>query len=127
MLTNAEIQKLRERLLTLRERVDADFAQLRQEAFRGTGGEAGGGISNTPLHLGDLGTQEFDEAVTLGLAENEAALRQEIEIALDRIRAGKFGTCAACGQAIPKARLNILPYARHCVPCAQRTQRPTAR
>ena len=127
MLTNEDVQKLRARLLALRERVDADFAQVRQEAFRGSGGESGGGISNVPLHLGDLGTQEFDEAVTLGLAENEAALRQEIEDALDRIRAGKFGRCEACGQAIPKGRLNILPYARHCIPCARKTQGQTAR
>jgi RNA polymerase-binding transcription factor DksA len=127
MVTNEEVQKLRARLLALRERVDADFAQVRQEAFRGSGGESGGGISNTPVHLADLGSQEFDEAVTLGLAENEATLLQEIENALDRIRAGKFGRCEACGQAIPKERLNILPYARHCIPCARKTQGETGR
>ena len=126
MLTNQEIQKLRGQLLALRERVDADFAQIRHEAMRGSGGESGGGISNAPIHPGDLGTQEFDEAVTLGLAENEAVLRQQIEDALDRIREGQFGTCVACGQAIPKGRLRNLPYASHCVACAQADQCATA-
>lgn len=122
MLTKKEVQKTQERLLAMRARVDADFAQHRLEAFRGAGGEAGGGLSNAPLHPADLGSQEFDEGVTLGLVETEANLRQEIEDALDRVRAGKFGTCEACGKTIPKARLNIVPYARHCVPCAESAQ-----
>src|SRR5215813_8554143 len=122
MLSDTDVRRLRGQLLALRDRVDAKFARVRQEAFRGAGGESGGGISNAPIHLGDLGSQEFDQSVTLGLAEKEAAMRYEIEDALHRIRTGDFGTCEACGRTIPKERLKIVPYARQCVACATKTQ-----
>jgi DnaK suppressor protein len=52
--------------------------------------------------------------------ERERKTLAEIEAALVRIRKGEYGTCEACGVAIPDARLNALPQARQCVPCASR-------
>ncbi len=45
---------------------------------------------------------------------------QQINEALLRIEEGTYGTCEKCGNAIPRERLEILPYARLCVPCQQR-------
>jgi DnaK suppressor protein len=52
--------------------------------------------------------------------ERERKTLAEIEAALVRIRKGEYGTCEACGVAIPDARLNALPQARQCVACAGR-------
>jgi RNA polymerase-binding transcription factor DksA len=59
-----------------------------------------------------------------GEAANHAALlattRQslaEATEALRRIDAGRYGSCEACGGAIPAERLTIVPHARTCVAC----------
>ncbi|SDH30518.1 TraR/DksA family transcriptional regulator [Microbacterium pygmaeum] len=38
--------------------------------------------------------------------------------ALERVAAGTYGICASCGRPIPPARLELLPGATLCVPCA---------
>lgn len=38
--------------------------------------------------------------------------------ALERVSAGTYGICASCGAPIPTARLELLPGATLCVPCA---------
>jgi len=123
MMTQGEIATYRQRLLTLMKRLAGDRSQLKDEALRTTGGEASGGLSDVPLHLGDLGSHEFEEAVTLGLVENEEQIIAEINGALARIEDGTFGRCEECQKPIPKKRLEALPYSRSCIACAQKHPR----
>ena len=44
---------------------------------------------------------------------------EEIDAALQRIADGRYGTCAACGQAIAAKRLRALPATRFCVECTR--------
>ncbi|MFJ4821013.1 TraR/DksA family transcriptional regulator [Streptomyces sp. NPDC088801] len=44
----------------------------------------------------------------------------EIDAAFGRLEQGTYGICQGCGRSIPMERLEILPYARCCVPCRQR-------
>ncbi|KAB2341616.1 molecular chaperone DnaK [Actinomadura rudentiformis] len=50
----------------------------------------------------------------------------EIEAALARVNTGTYGICQDCREPIAHDRLEILPYARCCVPCQHRRQ-PTER
>lgn len=43
----------------------------------------------------------------------------EIDAAKGRLRNGKFGLCEECTREIPRTRLDAIPWARHCVGCAQ--------
>lgn len=43
----------------------------------------------------------------------------EIDNALQRIDLGSYGVCATCGEPIPDARLEVMPYAVKCVNCAE--------
>jgi len=55
-----------------------------------------------------------------------AALEQQVmrlQEAVDRFDAGRYGMCDGCGKKIPKARLEFLPWASHCVPCQERKDR----
>ena len=124
MFTESELHHWREILLKLRERLDADSAQIRAEATHASGSESAGDYSNMPTHLGDDGSQEAEEAVTFGMAENEATLVREVEDALARIRERRFGACESCGKTIPKTRLSVVPYARDCVSCAEKSALP---
>ncbi len=42
---------------------------------------------------------------------------QQIDAALERLHAGRYGVCAGCNEAIPIARLQALPFATQCVSC----------
>jgi DnaK suppressor protein len=59
------------------------------------------------------------------MAVQQAAVRrvvEDIEAALDRLETGEYGNCERCGRPIPVERLELLPYARCCVGCQQRTR-----
>ena len=121
-MTKADLDTYRETLLSLRRRLNGDVSHLVDEALRAMGGEASGSLSNAPLHMADLGTDNFEQEFTLSLLQNQEQALEEITEALERIRHGTFGLCEECKGPIPKARLQALPYTRHCVACARKLQ-----
>ena len=60
-----------------------------------------------------------EEFVSLSLNTMEYRQLGLIDEALDRISAGDYGACLACGDSIPVRRLQIVPWARYCVPCQE--------
>jgi DnaK suppressor protein len=42
---------------------------------------------------------------------------KQVDLALERIRGGTYGVCAACRDAIDGARLESAPAAEFCAPC----------
>jgi RNA polymerase-binding transcription factor DksA len=60
---------------------------------------------------------ELDEHTEISMALASETL-DDIEHALSRLDAGTYGTCEACGQAIPRERLEAIPHASTCVACA---------
>ena len=90
---------------------------LRRDTTGGTGN-----LSNVPLHLADLGTDNYDQEFTLGLIENEQGTLELINQALERMEQGRFGQCVECGEVISKPRLQAIPYARHCIRCARKLE-----
>ncbi|EFE65121.1 MULTISPECIES: TraR/DksA family transcriptional regulator [Streptomyces] len=64
------------------------------------------------------GAREADDLLMM----QKYAVRQaltDIDAAFTRLDEGTYGTCQGCGRDIPVERLEILPYARCCVPCQQ--------
>lgn len=51
------------------------------------------------------------------LADAERRLG-DLDVAAERIAAGTYGTCEACGASIGRERLAALPATRRCVACA---------
>jgi len=121
-MTKTDLESFRQSLLNLRARLSGNLSHLAEEALRTTGGENSGGLSNTPIHMADLGTDNFEQEFTLSLIQNEEQVLVEIAEALNRINHGTYGKCEECGSPIPKARLQALPYTRHCVNCARKVQ-----
>jgi RNA polymerase-binding transcription factor DksA len=120
-MNKAELNAHRQQLMALRERLNGDVTHLSDEAFRKSDGEAGGNLSHMPIHMADLGTDNFEQENTLNLLANEEHILAEIAAALDRIDNGTFGRCEECqGEIMPKARLKELPYTRYCVDCARK-------
>jgi RNA polymerase-binding protein DksA len=119
MIKHAQLEKYRDRLEAMQGRLDRDQRLLKQEALQSVGGEAGGGISNVPLHQGDLGSHHWENELNLRLVASEEVMIREIQDALDRIEEGTFGACEHCGRDIGRDRLQALPHARYCIRCAQ--------
>jgi RNA polymerase-binding transcription factor DksA len=51
----------------------------------------------------------------------------EIDAAVTRLAAGKFGLCEACALPIPLGRLRAVPTARLCVTCEEREEQANQR
>lgn len=114
-----ELDAFRKVLRGLSDRLRGDLTQMTDEALHLSNADANGSLSKVPIHLADLGTETFDQELTLGMIENEQATLEEIQEALGRLDAGDFGRCQACDKPIARARLQAIPYARHCIDCAR--------
>ena len=119
-LSKTELGEFRE-LLNIRKRVlQGDVKGLESEAMK-KGGD-GGDLSTLPMHLADLGTDSFEQDMSLGLMESESDELQEIEEAFERMGDGTFGLCETCKKKIPKERLKAIPYTRLCVGCKMKEE-----
>ncbi|MGN6598150.1 MAG: TraR/DksA family transcriptional regulator [Actinomycetes bacterium] len=63
-----------------------------------------------------------DEASPVAVAHANAVreVLDQIERALTRIEDGSYGRCTYCADAIPLARLELLPFTDGCVSCRRR-------
>lgn len=66
----------------------------------------------------DQATQREDDEVLARIGESAAAELAKLRRALDRLERGEYEICARCGESIPLARLNAVPYADRCAECA---------
>ena len=121
-LKSEEVEAFRQVLLGLRARLRGDLDQMTDEALRRHQPDSSGNLSNVPLHMADVGTENYDQEFTLGLIENEQATLDQVQTALARIEAGTFGRCDECGEPIAKPRLQALPYTKHCIQCARKLE-----
>lgn len=113
-LSKKELEQFRQMLLHKRAELVGDVTTLRDEALGKNRQDAAGDLSNMPLHMADLGTDNYEQEFALGLIESERAMLREIDEALARIASGTYGVCEATGQPIGKARLHAKPWAKHC-------------
>src|SRR5262249_8659202 len=121
-MNSTELKNYKKQLLALQERLGGDVSHLTEEAFNKQGDETGGNLSHMPIHMADLGTDNFEQENTLNLLANEQQQLGEIQAALERLNQGNFGLCEECRASIPRARLKELPYTRYCVECARKLE-----
>ena len=122
VMKNEELELFRQTLESLRSRLRGDLNQMTDEALKRNQPDSSGNLSNVPLHMADVGTENYDQEFTLGLIENEQETLEQIQDALNRIDAGTFGRCQECNAAIAKPRLQALPYTRYCIECARKLE-----
>jgi len=72
------------------------------------------GIGN---HIADDATEVFGRERDLALRGNAQDLLAQVDAAIERIKEGRYGICARCGQQIAPERLEALPYAIYCITC----------
>ncbi len=78
-----------------------------------------GDLSLFPLHPADEGTDAMELELDSSLAMRAGELLAEVDEALRALYGGeKYGICQECGKPIALARLQLIPWARHCATCA---------
>jgi len=117
MLTEIELEEFQSKLLDRRVQIDKNLrgTALELEEMRG-------------LELNDEGDYAAASAETI--VDNAILVQQrkelnEIELALDKIKEGAFGTCEMCEEPIGRARLEVKNFARFCITCREINEKET--
>ena len=63
-------------------------------------------------------TIAFERSQIGALVAQARAHLAEVDLAVERLDDGTYGTCERCGDPIPAGRLEARPTARSCVACA---------
>ena len=118
-MKKTESKVYKQQLVHLRARLRGDVTAMADLALNG---KESGKTARMPIHMADIGTDNFEQEFTLSLLASEEDTLGMIESALVRIEDGVYGLCQDCGSSILKTRLNALPYTPFCVKCAEKTQ-----
>jgi RNA polymerase-binding protein DksA len=113
-LNKKDLDLFRELLLAKRAQLVGDVSTLQSQALSANRQDAAGDLSSMPIHMADLGSDNYEKEFTLGLIESERTLLREIDAALARIEDGTYGVCEATGRPIGKARLKAQPWVKYC-------------
>lgn len=118
-----EMMPYRKKLERQRMLLMGDINHMEEEALKKNRQESSGDLSNMPVHLADVSSDNYEQELTLGLMENKGEVLEEIEKAFNKMEAGTYGTCEKCKKKIRKARLEAIPYARYCISCQESSER----
>lgn len=110
------LQQQRERLETLRDRLDKEVFGEDQEGVTGE-------LTTVDQHPAD--TADFLEAreMTVAVEGMLDERRRRIEIALEKLRRGEYGICERCARPINPERLRARPDAIFCIDCQRELER----
>ena len=122
-MKKADMKVYKERLLALRARLRGDVTTMADSALRKGRGASNGDVSSMPIHMAELGSDNFEQEFTLSLMETEEGTLGAIESALERVEDTVYGKCTDCDGVISKMRLNAIPYTPMCIKCAEAQER----
>jgi len=105
-----DIKAVRRRLLARRAELQGRSTQVKSDMRH----------ESDPLvaDFADQATQRENDEVLARIGESAATELLQLRRALDRLERGDYETCARCGESIPVARLEAVPYADCCADCA---------
>jgi RNA polymerase-binding protein DksA len=121
-LSKKELLQYRQLLMEKRAEILGDMTSMSREALSDPSN-----LSHMPIHMADVGSDQYDQELMLGLVESERKLVNEINDALQRIIDGTYGICQATFKPIGKPRLQAKPWAKYCIEAAREMERGGAR
>jgi len=111
--------ELRQMLLVKQQEM---LARIRQ----GRGGLLEGAVELADASLGDLADRPVltpEAEIGYEVVDHRAHILAQIALALKKLEEGTYGRCEMCGEAIPPARLQALPFAIRCTRCQEAWER----
>lgn len=110
-------EKFKKLLLDRRRQLTGTLSSMAEEALKTHGG--GQGVDE----IADIGSDQYEQELTLGLMAAERDEVKAIDDALDRIEDGSYGKCSGCQTAIPPLRLAAVPAAEYCIECQSHVEK----
>ncbi len=114
-LITADTERFKQILLEKRKEIVGNVNEMEDEALKKSRLDATGDLSSMPIHMADIGTDNYEQEFALGLMDSERKMLKEIDDALQRIENGTYGICEGTDKPIANARLKAKPWARYCV------------
>ena len=105
----AKLQELKQILLDRVRRLDKDVHH-REEPL--------------PADFAEQAVELENREVMEALGDDARYELRQIERALQRLQQGEYESCRLCGEAIPGARLQAIPWATLCISCAAQEEQP---
>ena len=121
-LTAKDLEYFKQMLLEKRTEIAGNVTEMADEALKKSRLDASGDLSSMPIHMADIGTDNYEQEFALGLMDSERKILTAIDNALLRINEKTYGTCEATGKSISRARLEAKPWAKYCVEYARKIE-----
>jgi RNA polymerase-binding protein DksA len=112
-------------LLKQKEGLQKEIKRIEKENLYRLGREVSGNLSDYPIHMADVATDDNDRQKELELMNSERRILAQIEEALPRIENGTYGFCLECRARIQEKRLEAKPYAHLCIECKKKEEKET--
>jgi RNA polymerase-binding transcription factor DksA len=119
ILTAKELAHFRELLIEKLKEIIGSVTHIEDGALKTSRLDSTGDLSSMPIHMADIGSDNYEQEFALGLMDSERKIVQEIYEALERIKHKTYGICEGTGEPIPKMRLEGIPWTRYCVKYAE--------
>lgn len=110
-------------LVKMRGRLLENLHRMEEENMRVPPRVAMGGPGASQYEMADTASEHFDRENSLELYLYEHRLLKAIDEALRRIKAGTYGTCAACASPIKARRLLAVPNTKLCIRCQEEKEK----
>ena len=121
-MKKSEMRPYKKKLELQRAILAGDINHMEEEALKKNRKDSSGDLSNMPVHLADVSSDNYEQEFTLGLMENKGEVLSEIEHALEKMNDGTYGFCETCQKRIKKGRLEAIPYTRYCISCQEKAE-----
>jgi DnaK suppressor protein len=126
-LTEQEVEHYKQLLLDKMQEIVGDVNSIEDEALKKSRLDASGDLSSMPIHMADIGTDNYEQEFALNLLDSERKMLRDIIEALQKVDEGVYGICEVTGRGISKDRLEARPWARYCIEYAKLVEKGIVR
>ncbi|HWP84061.1 MAG TPA: TraR/DksA family transcriptional regulator [Terriglobia bacterium] len=110
-----KLEQYKKRLLDRKEQLEAIVSRAEHD-----GREAD---EEAPNDLADKATNSYTKEFLFKKSSDDRFILSLIQEALERMEAGEYGICVACGGEMQQKRLDAVPWARHCIECQEKQEK----
>ncbi|HBE91847.1 MAG TPA: conjugal transfer protein TraR [Gammaproteobacteria bacterium] len=112
-LNEADLDQYRQRLLAYKEELEQEIHDKLVKEGTDESISLAGKVHDAQAESMSVALSQ----VNRGMLKMHLHDMKDLEMALERIESGEYGTCIDCEEPIAKARLDAYPMAKRCIKC----------
>lgn len=118
-LLSPEELKVHEEKLLIERQKSLDYIRKVNDTQQNSANNNSDNASAHAVHQADHGSDTYYRENQAFMLEQEHVLLKKLNASLKRVYDGTYGVCEKCGKRINEKRLEMVPYASHCVDCRE--------